>query len=61
MVAKFGIEFFYENLVKNYEDELLNAGGTKIKNRLRIIVDWLNSYDFKLQSAHRKCYSFIYF
>lgn len=54
IMAKFGIEFFYESLVKNYGDELLNAGGTIIKNRIRIIVEWLNSYDFNFKSAHRE-------
>ncbi|XP_037047670.1 uncharacterized protein LOC119082296 [Bradysia coprophila] len=52
-VAKFGIEFLYDNLVKHYVDDLLNAGGTIIKNRIRMVVEWLNLYDFKFKSAHQ--------
>lgn len=60
-MAKFGVEFFYENLVKNYEHDLLNTGGIIIKNRIRVVVEWLNSYDFQFQLAHSKCYLTISF
>lgn len=58
-MSKFGVEFFYENLVKNFEPDLLNVGGTIIKNRIRLIVEWLNLYDFQFKAAHRKYYSYV--
>lgn len=45
--------------MKNFEPDLLNVGGTIIKNRIRLIVEWLNLYDFQFEAAHRKYYSLI--
>ncbi|KAJ6649023.1 hypothetical protein Bhyg_04255 [Pseudolycoriella hygida] len=53
VVAKFGVEFLYENLVKNFEPDLIVCGGAVIKNRIRIIVEWLNAHDYEFKSAHR--------